>query len=215
MGKIVMFGGEKGGAGKSTTAVNVAVYLATQGYDVMLLDGDKQPSASKFITRRNEAGYTPTIHNTQKLGDIFHTARDLADRYDFVVIDAGGRDSKELRTGLVATDLLYTPLRASQLDVETLPVVDELVSLARGMNPGLQARILLCMVPSTSINTEMAEAKKLFGNFPDLPVSDCYIADYKIYRDAAELGKGVVEMKNQKAKAEIQLLGQELMELLK
>ena len=214
MGKIVMAGGEKGGAGKSTTAVNLAVYLASEGFDVMLLDADKQATASKFITRRNDAGHLPVIHNAQKLGDIYATARDLAKRYDFVVIDAGGRDSKELRTGMVATDLLYVPLRASQADVETLPVVDELVSLARGMNPTLQARILLCMVPETSINTEAMDAKELFEEFPGLPLSDNMIADLKVYRDALKLGKGVVELKNGKAKAQIQLLGQELQELL-
>lgn len=214
MGKIVMAGGEKGGAGKSTTAVNLAVYLACEGFDVMLLDADKQATASKFITRRNEAGILPVVHNTQKLGNIFNTAQDLAKRYDFVVIDAGGRDSQELRTGMVAADLLYVPLRASQADVETLPVVNELVGLSRGMNPTLQARILLCMVPETSINTEARDAKALFEEFPDLPLSDNMVADLKIYRDALRLGQGVVELKNSKAKAQIQLLGQELQELL-
>ena len=112
-------------------------------------------------------------------------------------------------------DRLYVPLRASQADLETLPVVDELISLSRGMNPTLQARALLCMVPATSINTEAKDAKELLEIFPDLPLSGCIISDLKIYRDALKLGKGVIEMKNGNAKTEIQLLGQELQELLK
>lgn len=214
MGKVVMVGGEKGGAGKSTTAQNLAVYLTLQGFDVLLLDADKQGTSTKFIDRRNEAGY-PIVHSTQKFKNIYKAAMDLATRYDFVVIDAGGRDSEELRTGLVATDLLYVPMRASQADLETLPVVDELITLARGLNPTLQVRALLCMVPATSVNTEARDAKDLMEMFPDLPLSNCVISDLKIYRDALKLGKSVIELKNGSAKAEIQLLGQELMELLK
>jgi chromosome partitioning protein len=195
MGKILMIGGEKGGVGKSTTAINLAVFLKGEGHDCMLLDADKQATATRWVERRNASGY-PIIHNAQKLKNIYNTAIDLASRYDFIIIDAGGRDSEELRTGMVAADLLYVPLRASQADLETLPVVDELIMLSRGMNPGLQVRALLCMVPATSINTEAKDAKELLEVFPDIPLSGCIISDLKIYRDALKLGKGVVEMKN-------------------
>jgi chromosome partitioning protein len=215
MGKVVMFGGEKGGAGKSTTATNIATYLAHEGFDVMLLDADKQCTSSKWITRRNRAKHLPVIHNVQKLLDIYDTTMDLANRYDWVIVDAGGRDSKELRTGLAAADLLYSPLRASQADVETLDVVDELVSMAKALNPVLRCRLLLCMVPATSINTEVREARELFDSFARLPISGCTIADLKAYRDALKLGLGVIELKNTKAKAEVHLLGQELLEILK
>ena len=215
MGKIVMIGGEKGGAGKTTTALNLATYLTTEGHDVLLIDADKQASATKWIARRNEAGGLATVHSVQKLGDIYKACIDAATRYAYVVIDAGGRDSKELRTGMVAADLLYVPLRASQLDLETLPTVDELASLARSMNTGLIARTLLAMVPTNQLNTEAEAARELFVNFPELPISDCFISDLKVYRDAMPLGKSVIEMKPNKGRAEIQLLGQEITELLK
>jgi len=209
MGKIIMIGGEKGGSGKSTTATNLAAYLVMEGHDVMLLDADKQATATKWIARRNEAAYKE-IHSTQKLGDIYRTAVDLSQRYQFVIIDAGGRDSKELRTGMVAADLLYVPLKASQADLETLPTVDELVSLARGMNPNLRARTLLCMAPTNERIREVEDAQELLAEFPELPLSDCIIRERKIYRDALLLGKGVVEMKNSTASAEIGLFGQEV-----
>lgn len=214
MGRIILIGGEKGGSGKSSTALNLACFFRSQSLDLCLLDADKQATATKFINRRNEAGYE-TIHSVQKLKNIYNTALDLATRYDIVLIDAGGRDSEELRTGMVAADLLYVPLRASQADLETLPVVEELITLARGMNPGLQVRALLCMVPATSVNTEARAAKELLLAFPEIPLSDCTISDLKVYRDALMLGKGVIEMKNTKAKAEVQLLGQQMLELLK
>lgn len=210
MGKIVLIGGEKGGSGKSTTATNLAVYLKLEGYDVMLLDADKQATSTKWVSRRNESLY-PEIHSTQKLGDIYKTAIDLGNRYQYVIIDAGGRDSRELRTGMVAADLIYVPIKASQADLETLPVVDELISLSRGMNPTLLVRTLLCMAPTNERIREVEDAQTLLIDFPDLPLSNCIIRERKIYRDALLLGKGVVEMKNSDAKAEIQLLGQELL----
>jgi chromosome partitioning protein len=210
MGKIILIGGEKGGSGKSTTATNIAVCLMLEGHDVMLLDADKQATATKFITRRNDAGYKE-VHSAQKLGDIYKTAIDLSSRYEFVIIDAGGRDSRELRTGMVAADLVYVPIKASQADLETLPVVDELLSLSRGMNPTLRARALLCMAPTNERIREVQDAQELLKDFPDLPLSGCIIRERKIYRDALLLGRGVVEMKNNDAKAEIQLLVQEML----
>lgn len=210
MGRIILIGGEKGGSGKSTTATNLAVHLKLEGHDVMLLDADKQATATKWAGRRNDAGY-PEIHSAQKLGDIYKTAIDLGGRYGFVIIDAGGRDSRELRTGMVAADVLYIPIKASQADLETLPVVDELVSLSRGMNPSLLVRTLLCMAPTNERIKEVEDAQALLVNFPDLPLSGCIIRERKIYRDALLLGKGVVEMKNSDARAEIQLLGQEIL----
>ena len=210
MGRIILIGGEKGGSGKSTTATNLAVFLKLEGHDVMLLDADKQATSTKWVGRRNDAGY-PEIHSAQKLGDIYKAAIDLGGRYEFVIIDAGGRDSRELRTGMVAADVLYIPIKASQADLETLPVVDELVSLSRGMNPGLLARTLLCMAPTNERIKEVDDAQALLVDFPDLPLSGCIIRERKIYRDALLLGKGVVEMKNSDARAEIQLLGQEIL----
>ena len=112
---------------------------------------------------------------------------------------------------MVAADVLYIPIKASQADLETLPVVDELVSLSRGMNPGLQARTLLCMAPTNERIKEVDDAQALLTDFPELPLSGCIIRERKIYRDALLLGKGVVEMKNGDARAEIQLLGQEIL----
>ncbi len=209
---ILLIGGEKGGTGKSTIATNLAVQLALDGKDVMLLDADPQGTASKWVERRNEHGLT-VVHCTQKMGDIYKTAVDLGQRYEFVIIDAGGRDSKELRTGMVAADKMFIPIRASQADLETLPHVDELVGLARGMNANLEVYALLSMAPSNPLINEVAEAQELLGEFAELKLSPSIIRDRKVYRDAMLAGKGVVEMMNSQAKAEIQLLCDEVFDV--
>lgn len=209
--KIVMIGGEKGGTGKSTTATNLAVHLKLEGVDVMLLDADKQGTSYKFIDRRDKTDL-PKIPCVQKLGNIYNTAMDLAKRCEVLIIDAGGRDSPELRSGMVAADVIYIPIKASQADLETLPTVDELVTNARAMNPELQAFALLCLAPSNPLINEVEEAQQLLQDFPNLKLSECIIRDRKAFRDALLEGKGVVEMRNSLAKAEIQLLAQEIFE---
>lgn len=208
-GRVILIGGEKGGTSKSTTATNLAVYLVLEGHDVMLLDADKQPSTSNWVERRNNAGL-PTIHCTQKQGEVYQTAIDLAQRYSYVIIDSGGRDSRELRSAMLAADLMYIPIQASQFDLETLEKMNELVGLARAMNPGLVARALVTMAPNNPLNSEIPDAKELLKQCPELELSDCVIHTRKVYRDAASEGRGVIEMGNSKARAEIQLLAQEV-----
>lgn len=207
--QIVMIAGEKGGTGKSTTATNLAVHLKLEGVDVILLDADKQGTSAKFIDRRDKTDL-PKIPCVQKLGNIYNTALDQASRCEVLIIDAGGRDSPEMRSGMVAADVIYIPIKASQADLETLPTVDELVTNARAMNPGLRASAILCLAPSNPLINEVQEAQTLLADFPNLTLSRCIIRDRKVYRDALLEGKGVVELKNGVAKAEIQLLAQEI-----
>lgn len=209
MGKIVLVGNEKGGSGKSTLITNLAVVLALAGIDVILLDGDPQATASKFIARRNANGL-PVIHCAQKTGEIFATAKDLANRYGIVLIDAGGRDSKELRSGMMAADLMLMPTQASIADLETLQHMSEVIGLAKSINMGLQIVSVLCRAPTNPSITEVADAREVFAEFKDIEVARSVIRDRKIYRDALLEGKGVVEMDNGKARAEVQLLVKEI-----
>ena len=80
------------------------------------------------------------------------------------------------------------------------------------MNQTLSANAVLCMAPSNPLINEVEEAQALLAEFPNLTLSRCIIRDRKVYRDALLEGKGVVEMKNGVAKAEIQLLAQEIFE---
>jgi chromosome partitioning protein len=208
---IILIGGEKGGTGKSTLATNLAVGLLKRDLDVMLLDADPQATAAKWVERRNNNDLK-TVHSSQKTGDVFRTAKDLAKRYDVVIIDAGGRDTKELRTAMVAADLMYIPIKASQADLETLPHVNELIGLAKAMNPGLVAKAILCMAPTNPSITEVADAKELLAEFDQFGLSSVVIRERKPFRDALLEGKSVLELTDGKAKSEVDSLITEIME---
>ncbi|WP_175771245.1 division plane positioning ATPase MipZ [Burkholderia ambifaria] len=210
---ILLIAAEKGGVGKSTLATNLAVHLAHQGVDVVLLDTDGQATAARFVERRDEAGITPAVPCVQRTGDVASTLRDLAHRYQVVVVDAGGRDSREMRSAMAVANLLLVPTKASQADLETFSKVNELIGLARGLNPKLKAVVLLSIAPTNPAMREVEDARELLATFDRLELADTIIRDRKVYRDALLMGKGVIELDNGQARAEIQLLAQEFFEL--
>jgi chromosome partitioning protein len=210
---ILLIAAEKGGVGKSTLATNLAVHLAHHDVDVVLLDTDGQATASRFIERRDEAGVTPAIPCIQRTGEVATTLRDLARRYQVIVVDAGGRDSREMRSAMAVANLLLVPTKASQADLETFPKVNELISLARGLNPELKAVAVLSIAPSNPVIHEVEDARELLAEFDQLELADTIIRNRKVYRDALLVGKGVTELDNSQARAEIQLLAQELFDL--
>lgn len=215
MTKIIAFVGKKGGTGKTTCAINVSAALAAAGHDVCLLDTDVQASAARWVERRDEEQATrPRVHRAQCTGNVRQTALDHAGRYEFVVADSGGRDSREARSILVVADVLCTPLRASQIDIETIEAVVEMVEEARIYNPKLRSVSLLSIAPTNPRINEIAEARAKLGQFAaTLPLLDSVIRERKVYRDAAFAGLGVVEMDNAQAKAEIDMLVRELLAL--
>lgn len=201
---IILIGGEKGGTGKSTITTNLAVALAHQSMDVLIVDSDPQSSASKWVNRRNKNfPDLPKIHSIEKTGDVFDTIKDMGSRYEHVLIDAGGRDSEELRTAMVACHKMYIPLKASQPDLETSKHMSQLVKLAKGLNNKLVAFTLISMAPTHHIINEDKEAAELLAKLPDLLNSSVVIHERKIYRDAIAEGRGVIECNNEKASDEI------------
>lgn len=210
---ILLVGSEKGGVGKSTLVTGLAAYLAGEGADVVVLDTDSQATCAKWSDRRTEAGILPTVPCVQRSGDVAATLRELAGRYQIVIVDAGGRDSKELRTACVSASVLLTPIQASQADLETLPKMQELIALARGLNPELEAYAVLSRASSNPHVREVADAKELLADFDQLKLASTVIRDRKVYRDALLAGRGVTETDNAQARAEIQLLAAEFFDL--
>jgi chromosome partitioning protein len=207
---IVLIGSQKGGVGKSTVAVNLAVEYARQGRDVCLVDADAQRSAARWHADREEQGHQPAIACVEKLGSIHQTLTDLAGRYDVVIVDVAGKDSKEMRTGMTAADTLVVVVRPSQLDLDTLGHMSEVIEQAMDFNPGLDVRGLIAQAPSNPAISERTDAREYLADYPRIKPLDTVLYERKAYRDVVGEGLGVVEWTNSKAKAEVQVLAVEL-----
>ena len=201
---IVLFGGEKGGTGKTTLATNMAAMLSLQGKDVLLLDTDRQGTASFWATVREDTEIEPRIACVQKFGKgLASQVRDLADRYDEIVIDAGGRDSMELRYSLGVADRAYIPVQPFQFDIWTIRQMDELVEMAQGLNENLQAFIVLNRVSTNPAVREDQETRDFFEEeaFLHLALVDTVLRDRIAFRKSGRDGLSVVEWKQDKKAA--------------
>ncbi len=208
---IIMCGSQKGGCGKSTIAVNICAELANQGRDVVLVDADRQATAANWANDRFENTTLSPVHCVQKYDNIRDTLLDLDNRYSFVVVDTAGRDSRELRTGMTAAHILIIPFRPSQPDLDTLPVIADIITQAKDLNPGLQVYGLLTMAPTNPVIHEAADARDYVSDYPQIVLLTAIIRDRKVYRDAISEGKGIKEMDNVKAKLEMSKLMQEIL----
>lgn len=210
---IVLIGGEKGGTGKTTLAVNLAALRALAGRDVLLIDTDIQASASYWAQIRDEANPQTRVACIQKFGKGLQTeVRDLATRYQDILIDAGGRDSAELRSALVVAERVFIPIQPSQFDIWTLGRMDDLVQAAQGFNPALQAAVVISRASTNPSVNEVTEARSLLTDFAHLKLADAVIRDRIAYRKAARYGLSVDELKPIDAKAadEMQTLFREV-----
>ena len=208
---IILIGSQKGGCGKSTTAVNISAELAGKGHDVVLVDADRQSTAANWAMDRAENKALAKVNCVQKYDNIRNTLLDLDKRYEYVIVDAAGRDSRELRTGMTAAHILIVPFRPSQPDLDTLPNMQEIIIQAKDLNPTLKIFGLITMAPTNPIVHEEAEARDCLNDYPEIKPLSTMIRDRKVYRDAMSDGLSVVEMDNAKAKMEIKKLVEEIL----
>jgi len=208
---IILIGSQKGGCGKSTTAVNMSAELAGRGHDVVLVDADRQCTSANWAMDRVENPVLAKVHCIQKYENIRDTLLDLDQRYEYVIVDAAGRDSRELRTGMTAAHILIVPFRPSQPDLDTLPNMQEIIIQAKDLNPDLKVYGLITMAPTNPIIHEEADARECLIDYPEIKLLATMIRDRKVYRDAMSDGLSGVEMDNPKAKAEIKKLIEEIL----
>jgi chromosome partitioning protein len=205
----IVIGHIKGGTGKSTLAINLAVQLQAQGDDVLLVDADPSVhTSSVWAADREEMGLKP-IQAVQKTGSLHRSLDEFASKYDHVIVDAPGKDSREMRTALTAADLLICPMRSSQPDLDSTQELLTTVEEAREYNPHLGVMGVLNFVSTNVFTREREEAEEYLEQFENFRLADTVLHQRKAYRDAIAEGKGVVEGSDGKAKAEIQLLTKE------
>ncbi len=131
---FIIFANEKGGTGKSTTAVHSAVALAAAGRRVAALDLDtRQRTLGRYldnraetITRRGVELPMPAYEtfDPTKNDDLQGTLDRLAENADIIVVDTPGRDDPFAREAMLRADTLVTPLNDSFVDLDLIGEVD-------------------------------------------------------------------------------------------
>ncbi len=210
---IILVGGEKGGTGKSTLSTNIAVMLANKKKEILIVDADKQGTTSNWATQRDENEITPRIPCIQKFGKQIHIElQALSEKYEIVIIDAGGRDSVELRASMLVADIFLTPIRASQSDAWTLDHLEDLVIKAKLINPDLKTLITINQAPTNPSITEVDDVNELLSEFEQFKPAKAIIRDRISFRHSFKEGLGVLEFnpKDKKAIMELKALLKEV-----
>lgn len=210
---IVLFGGEKGGSGKSTLAVSFAAMRAAEGRDVLLVDADKQQSASKWNAIREGEGITPMITCVSLFGDsLASQVRAMTPKYDDIVIDTRGSDAPELRSAMLVAHTIVTPAQTSQFDLFTFGTMDRLVEQARGFNPELRALAVINRAPTNANSTDVDDMREALQSLQQYRLLQSVISERKAFRLTARDGMSVTEFQkpDPKAVSEIRALADEV-----
>lgn len=210
---IVLFGGEKGGSGKSTLAVSFAAMRAGEGRDVLLIDADKQQSATKWNAIREGEGITPMITCVSLFGDTLASqVRAMAPKYDDIVIDTRGSDAAELRSAMLVANTIVTPAQTSQFDLFTFGTMDRLVEQARGFNPDLRALAVVNRAPTNANSSDVADMREALASLQQYTLLGAVISERKAFRLTARDGMAVTEFQkvDPKAVSEIRALAAEV-----
>lgn len=199
---IILIGGEKGGPGKTTIAANLAAMRTKDTGDLLLIDTDRQPSASYWCSIREDNNVNPRISSIQKFDKAVKTeVEHLNNKYGDIIIDAGGRDSPELRGSLLVAEKAVFPLRPSQFDLWTLGRLNTLVDTASEINDKLEAFVLINQASTNPGVKETEEMKVLMEEFEHLNLLKSSICERIVFRRSIIQGLSAIEYKPEDIKA--------------
>lgn len=199
-GQIVAVVNEKGGVGKTNTAVNLAVAAAMAGKEVLVVDTDPQGSLTAWSSTRAALGNIPEITSIVKQGEFQSDILKLATKFDAVILDSGGRDSLEMRQALGVADFSLIPVEPSQYDIWSLGRVAKMIhEVNNQLSVGARPRKVnaYCFINNAPTNNahEVEDCrevlKDLQGDFPDLGL---ILYNRIAHRKSARVGMGALEL---------------------
>jgi chromosome partitioning protein len=165
---------QKGGSGKTTLAVHLAMALVRNGARVLLIDADPQGSALDWSAARTIPPALPVLGLPRPV--LHREMPTLAADYDHVVIDGPPQVADVTRSAVLASDVVLIPVQPSGLDVWGARAVVALLSEAIMVKPNLKAAFV---INRKIVNTALAR---------DVPET---LGDYRMHTLAASLAQRV------------------------
>ena len=186
---------QKGGAGKTTLAINLAVEAERKNLSSLLLDLDPQSSSTEWADIRQENYPVVMSTHASRMNKLIEKAE--SNKAKFLFIDTAPHSENSALEAAKIANIVLIPCRAGILDIKAIQSSLNICSLAK-----TKALVILNAVPSQSnIAEEAKEAIKIIGG----KVCKYYIGQRIVFNHAMTAGLGVVEFDiNSKASLEIQ-----------
>ena len=189
-GKIITVAQQKGGAGKTTLAANIAVALSRQGKSVALLDTDPQGSLGRWFMTRRASGEPGMEFSTASAWGVSYECDKLRDEADYVLIDTPPKIDSDLKPAIRESDLVIVPVSASQVDVWATEGVLDMAARERAevmvvLNRAKLGTRVAADVDKTLRDLGVSRAKTAIGHRVAFPET------MGVGKGAQERGKGV------------------------
>jgi len=184
--RIIALVGNKGGAGKTTLTVNLAVALSATGATV-ILDADPQRSSLQWHSIADESSAVDVVEAGKAIAD---DVQNLGSDYDFCLIDCPPSvHSVQMQQALRLADLALIPVQPSPLDIWATVHVEDEVSSAAQQNRKLKSLLLIYQFES---RTQLSQQTRRALEELSIPVANTQIHRRAIYRNSFVEGKTVM-----------------------
>lgn len=199
--RIIAVCNTKGGTGKTTVALQLAIARARQGKKVWFVDGDRQQTGALALSLRLEQkGKKEVPFATYSDGkSLQFNVRKLSDQFDTVIIDVGGFDATTMRAAMMLCDLLLIPFQPRSFDSWALPKMHTLLEEVQSMRGEFQAYALLNSADPNSVDNK--EAEEALQDYPTMKFLNCPLGRRKAFATSSGYGLGVDELKTKDPKA--------------
>jgi chromosome partitioning protein len=187
---------QKGGTGKTTLAVSLAVAAGQVGMTSIIIDLDPQGTACNWKDRRKSDG--PVVIDAQPGRLAAALAKAEENGVDFAVIDTPARNEQSALAAAKAADLVLIPCRPQAYDLETIPNTKEILTLAVNK----PAIVVLNAVPPVGDRHE--QARELLNRL-QIPVCPYTLGHRAVFGDAGAVGQAAQEY-DQKGKGAAEIL---------
>ncbi|WRE78452.1 ParA family protein [Helicobacter pylori] len=192
---------EKGGSGKSTLCLNLAVQLLKDNKEVVVLDTDSQKSMETFVTIRAEKE-RPTFSLFNRSSGFSDTLKQMVSKYENILIDTKGEYSKETQKAMLLSDIVLVPTTPSQLDTEVLANMLERIEQLQELNENLRALIIINRMPTIpTLKERQALIEFIKENNPSdkITLLESSLSERIVYKRSVSEGLGVIEYSDKKA----------------
>src|ERR1700728_3134346 len=209
MSLVISFLNQKGGVGKSTLSINVAACLAMLGQRVLLIEADKQGTASYWASLRDETAFQ--IVNMAR-ENMARDAMKLATDFDFTIIDGPPQAETISRSCIVASDLVAVPIEPGGASRWSSELTVRQLKEAQEFKPNLKCGFVVSRKIGATV---LGRDTRIMAADAGIPMFDTDIEQRIAYAEALTMGKTIFEWSGGgPGVIEIQNLTHELLDVL-